>query len=343
MGGGFKAIVVAAGAIAVAAAGTLAASAAAGHHASPASASSPAMDRPAQLVVASAIPAKIRNYWLVNQVPPTTSVAVARFSSTSTYVWFGRLRTDPALGLVWCSVSYGGMYGTGEYCSLARTPAMGDTVGIQHVVTLTALTGNLSRTESVSMQQPGQHPSPGVIVSAAGFPFRVALASDTSATTATLVFRDAAGREIAHQARNENSAWPAQPARGGITVCRDHGGAVTAYRIGSGIGFWISDGSSMISSAPPADEPYLAANVAGSANGGLCGYAPADVARVAVQLADGKLEPSVPTIPGWPGSGLRFWGPLTLPSHVTDPVDILLIAYNSAGHVIARVPLWFAG
>jgi hypothetical protein len=72
------------------------------------------------------------------------------------------------------------------------------------------------------------------------------------------------------------------------------------------------------------------------------GYAPSGTARVALQLADGRRFASR-TIPGWPGSGVVFWGPLTLPTRIAMPYDIVVITYDAAGHVLREVPLIFLG
>ena len=72
------------------------------------------------------------------------------------------------------------------------------------------------------------------------------------------------------------------------------------------------------------------------------GYAPSGVARVALRLSDGR-QFSSRTIPGWPGSGVVFWGPLTLPARIALPGDIIVITYDSAGHILREVPYIFLG
>ncbi|HWN59984.1 MAG TPA: hypothetical protein VNO25_04885 [Streptosporangiaceae bacterium] len=49
------------------------------------------------------------------------------------------------------------------------------------------------------------------------------------------------------------------------------------------------------------------------------------------------------TMPGWPGSGVVFWGPLTLPAQIAIPDDMIVITYVATGHVLREVPLIFLG
>jgi hypothetical protein len=321
---GLRARLTAMAAIAVAAAATVAASSAGGQHAAA------AITRPAY-------PAPLSKTWLVGQVQPSSQIVTVHIGSTREYVWFGRLRSDPGLGQVQCLVAFGGMYGSGEDCVLARAGFLSVTIGIQDVIVMGTLTGPLAKATSVALNR-----SPGVIVSSPGFPARVWLAQDTSAGSATVVFRDAAGAPIGRQVIGGDQPTPPQPAHGGITVYRYRGGAITAYRLGAGIGFWATNSSSVISGEPIADAPYLAlSGLVPAASGGF-GYAPANIARVGLRLANGTLTPSVRTIAAWRGSGIRLWGALALPAHA-DPLDTLLVGYDPAGHVLARVPLWFAG
>ena len=80
----------------------------------------------------------------------------------------------------------------------------------------------------------------------------------------------------------------------------------------------------------------------GSTPDEVFGYAPSGVARVALRLADG-LQFASRTIPGWPGSGVVFWGPLTLPAAIVMPYDMIVITYDAAGHVLREEPFIFIG
>ena len=119
---------------------------------------------------------------------------------------------------------------------------------------------------------------------------------------------------------------------------------MTAYRIsGDRIGFWANDGSTW-SDTPLNQSALTLTNLpdSGKRLSPLFGYAPSGTARVAVQLAPGRLLTS-PTIPGWPGSGIVFWGPITLPAHTVPGLDTIVITYDAAGHVLREVPFIFIG
>jgi len=121
---------------------------------------------------------------------------------------------------------------------------------------------------------------------------------------------------------------------------------MTAYRIsGDRIGFWAG-GDSMWSDVPISESALNAIETgstrssAGTTPDDWFGYAPSGVARVALRLSDGR-QFSSRTIPGWPGSGVVFWGPLTLPAQIAMPGDIIVITYDATGHVLHEVPLIF--
>ena len=63
---------------------------------------------------------------------------------------------------------------------------------------------------------------------------------------------------------------------------------------------------------------------------------------MALRLSDGR-QFSSGTIPGWPGSGVVFWGPLTLPAQIAMPGDIIVITYDATRHILREVPLSFLG
>ena len=67
-----------------------------------------------------------------------------------------------------------------------------------------------------------------------------------------------------------------------------------------------------------------------------------ELVRLADLLSDGQ-QFSSRTIPGWPGSGVVLWGPLTLPAQIAMPGDIIVITYDATGHVLREVPLIFLG
>jgi hypothetical protein len=61
---------------------------------------------------------------------------------------------------------------------------------------------------------------------------------------------------------------------------------------------------------------------------------------VVLQLGDGRQLASR-TFAAWPGSGLVFWGPVTVPAHTGLNYDTIVITYDSAGHVLREVPFIF--
>ena len=166
--------------------------------------------------------------------------------------------------------------------------------------------------------------------------------------TARLVFRDAAGGEVTHLDMPGEQPAPSRPGHGGIALFRDGGDVMTAYRIsGDRIGFW-SGGDSMWSDVPVSESALLVtatgstSSSTGSTPNEWFGYAPSGTARVALRLSDGR-QFSSRTLPGWPGGGVVFWGPLTLPSQIGMPADMIVITYDATGHVLREVPVIFLG
>lgn len=187
----------------------------------------------------------------------------------------------------------------------------------------------------------------GVVEPVHGIPYKVWAVRYTPDPAVTLVFRDAAGHEVAHlEMPGGNQPVPSRPSHGGIPLFRYYGNVMmTAYRIsGDRIGFWAGGDSQW--SGVPISESALLVTVAGfrsatvSTPGYWFGYAPSGTARVALRLADGRQFVS-PTVPGWPGSGVVFWGPLTLPTRFAMPLDTVVLAYDAAGRVLREVPLIF--
>jgi hypothetical protein len=70
------------------------------------------------------------------------------------------------------------------------------------------------------------------------------------------------------------------------------------------------------------------------------GYAPADVARLVVRMADGEMVSGL-TIAGWRGSGIRLWGVGGLPANVVNQSGVVF-SYSASGKLIGKVPLWQA-
>jgi len=131
-----------------------------------------------------------------------------------------------------------------------------------------------------------------------------------------------------------------QPRSGGITIFRYHGSATTAYLIDGKVAFW-EDGGSILFERTVKQIPLalFSAMYNQEDNPQInFGYAPADVARVTLQLPDGR-EFSAGTIPGWPGSGVRLWGPIIMPAHVLASGNTMILTYNAAGQLLSKISL----
>ena len=61
-----------------------------------------------------------------------------------------------------------------------------------------------------------------------------------------------------------------------------------------------------------------------------------------IRLRDGEQYSSA-TKAGWPGSGVSIWGPAGTLEQTADPFDVVVIAYDAAGHVLREAPMIFLG
>jgi hypothetical protein len=208
--------------------------------------------------------------------------------------------------------------------------------------------GGTGLVTSVTALLPGGRTVHGVVESVRGLPYKVWAVSYPVTSAARVVFGDAAGHQVTHLDMPGDQPAPSRPSHGGIALFRYGNDTLTAYRISGGrIGFWT--GSDSMWSDVPISESALSAFETGSTRGPAgftpddwFGYAPTGTARVALRLADGRQFASR-TIPGWPGSGVVFWGPLTLPARIAMPADMIVITYDAAGHVLRQVPLILIG
>jgi hypothetical protein len=57
----------------------------------------------------------------------------------------------------------------------------------------------------------------------------------------------------------------------------------------------------------------------------------------------GGQQYSSSTRPGWPGSGISFWGPVGPVNRNPRAFDTIVITYDAAGHILQEVPLIFLG
>ena len=252
-------------------------------------------------------------------------------------------------GLALCEVNDGGVYDGYSACTSGRLPA-----GVLARSAATDGSGWIRlgvaapQVTSVTAVLPGGQKVRGSVESVHGLPYKLWAVSYPVTPAARLVFRDAAGREVTHLDTPGDQPAPSRPGHGGIALFRYAGDTMTAYRIsGDRIGFWT--GSDSMWSDVPVSESALSAIETGSTRTSTgstpddwFGYAPSGVARVALRLSDGR-QFSSRTIPGWPGSGVVFWGPLTLPARIGLPGDIIVITYDAAGHILREVPYIFLG
>jgi hypothetical protein len=186
---------------------------------------------------------------------------------------------------------------------------------------------------------------PGVIVSGRGFPHKAWLVSYPKQDPATLLFSDAAGRQVGKLFIPAYDQDFAVPRSGGIGLFQVKGGTMTAYLVKGLITFWVSN--SWNGGFPAAGWPAVTGLI-GSGNywaGDECfGYVHAGVARVVIRLHGGYQTAVSSFRPGWPGSGVRFFA-LVLPRSLfpklpQDPSPQgTVTAYDAAGHMMATEPL----
>jgi hypothetical protein len=294
-----------------------------------------------------------RNYLVLHEIPPVTPfVRIKLFADEHTvwtYLWFGYVPGHASAGIALCEVNDGGVYDGYYACTsgrlpagvLARSAATDGSGWIRLGVTAPQVT-------SVTTVLPDGQTVHGAVEPVRGLPYKLWAVSYPVAPAARLVFRDAAGREVTHLDMPGEQPAPSRPDYGGVALFRYGNDMMTAYRIsGDRIGFWAG-GDSMWSNVP-ISESALNVTATGSTRSSTgstpddwFGYAPSGVARVALRLSDGR-QFSSRTIPGWPGSGVVFWGPLTLPSKIAMPDDMIVITYDAAGHVLREVPFIFLG
>jgi len=63
---------------------------------------------------------------------------------------------------------------------------------------------------------------------------------------------------------------------------------------------------------------------------------------VTIRMPGGQ-QYSSSTRPGWPGSGISFWGPVGPVNRNPGAIDAIVITYDAAGHILQEVPLIFLG
>jgi hypothetical protein len=312
-------------------------------------AKSPGSTSPSPTATPSAsVPAGLS--YLVHEIPPVTPfVSISLFADghqVRNSLYFGYVPGHAAAGIALCQFNESGTYTGYSACTsgrlapgtLARSAATDGTGLIRLGVAAPQVT-------SVTALLPGGKTVHGTVRPVHGISYKVWAVSYPDPSAATLVFRDAAGHQVTRLTVPVEAPTPSRPGHGGIPLFRLGSNTVTAYRISGGrIGFWAGNDSTW-SDVPVSQSALSFADMGSSGSqpsNHLFGYAPAGTARVALQLADGRRFASR-TISGWPGSGIVFWGPVTLPAHTALTDDTIVVTYDTAGHVLREVPLIFLG
>ena len=310
--------------------------------------------RPATSGTSSPVPPPPgRNYLVLREIPPVTPFVRIKLPADGhtvwTYLWFGYVPGYASAGTALCEVNDGGVYDGYSACTSGRLPA-----GVLARSAATDGSGWIRlgvaapQVTSVTAVLPDGQTIHGTVEPVRGLPYKLWAVSYPVDPAARLVFRDAAGGELTHLDMPGEQPAPSRPSHDGIALFRYGSDMMTAYRIsGDRIGFWAG-GDSMWSDVPISESALNAIETGstrsstGSTPDDWFGYAPSGVARVALRLSDGR-QFSSRTIPGWPGSGVVFWGPLRLPAQIAMPGDIIVITYDATGHVLSEVPLIFLG
>jgi hypothetical protein len=249
------------------------------------------------------------------------------------FLWLGHYTRSATGELMLCDVTYVGNHPGGGWCSAA--PRLGTHQVVRQAGGMGSVLIGIGAAEVASVT--AWLPSgdvPGQVKSGRGFPYKIWLADIAMRGRTVVVFRDAAGREVARLTNTGLPPLPPRPSSGGITVFSLPGDTMTAYLKDGKIGFWGSDGNVTGWMAIEPSRLRMLENWHNRIE--WFGYAAADVARVALREASGRLF-SVLTIPGWPGSRITLWGPVVVPVDVALR-DITIITYDTAGHVLAKVP-----
>jgi hypothetical protein len=281
-----------------------------------------------------------RNSSEIKSTPPVTAIVrVAGIGGpgTWTFLWFGYMKGDRAEGIELCSVTDGGDYFGGGLCAPVGLQAQ---QGFVEGVGPVKIGVGSKDVTSVTAVLPAGRTARGVVVSGHGFPSKVWLVNYPTADTAQILLRDKAGHEMAQSTITGDEPTPSRPRSGGIVIFRYHGDPTTAYLIDGKFSVW-EDGGTVSSSKTIWQIPLaiLSAMYNQEDNPQInFGYAPSDVARVALRLPDGS-EFSARTISGWPGSGVRLWGPVIMPAHVFVSLTTKILTYNAAGQLLSEVPL----
>jgi len=337
------------------------------------SATAPASPEPSESPTRGPLPGNMPPAMFLAQEPPSSAILTLRLPSEKAvaYVWLAY--NSPAYWLDWIgpgvqlchfAESLGNGGGSGFCWTLPH-------LGAGHLAFVTGNEGSwvgggqqisvgaaARQVRSVAAVLPDGRVFPGAIGTGRGFPYNAWTVGYPPSAGVRLVFRDAAGDEIASLSTAAPAGPPqllTPPRSGGVPVFRYVGGfgerpgTVVGYLIDGRVGFWSTIWGGEIYQRPVSGGPVVAGLVNPfdqAKNGGwktveAFGFAQADVARVVLHV-DG-LEVSTSTfVAGWAGSDLRLWA-VPLPPGTWMPGRPLpspvATAYDSAGHVLGQVQL----
>lgn len=215
---------------------------------------------------------------------------------------------------------------------------------------------------SVSAVLPDGRTYQGTVGAGRGFPGKVWAVLYPGAKGARLIFRDAAGRQVASLAAPPGQVVPTyatwRPHSGGTTYhCPDCDMTTVAYQVSGHAGFWVPGcGPDLLisparlpsaGSEPAVGGTTLLCAAGGGSWGIAIGYARQDVTRVELRLPDG-WQISVPTYPAsWPGSNLRLFALIepqaTWNAHFTGSRSLTVTAraYDGSHQIGAAVGLGY--
>jgi hypothetical protein len=198
----------------------------------------------------------------------------------------------------------------------------------------------------------------GAIGTGRGFPYKVWVAARPVHSAAKLVFLDASGKQVAHvnvPPIPPPQSGPQPPRAGGVPLFNyqyqranpSTRGTMLAFLRAGHVEFWTSQGDGPFGPRVPVNSGPVLSGRWGDylAFGQLewFGVARADAAEVTVRLADGRTVSAATFHPDWGTRGRLF--AVRMPQDlygkggVGGPPHGTATAYDSAGHVLARVPL----
>lgn len=314
---------------------------------------------PASRPASGAPAAPGRNDYLIQQDPPVSAIIGVKSTVSGqtswTFVWFGRTKDDPGSAALCTETTtktkLTGPAATGV-CEPAQIPA-----GHAEILTdgdwVFSAGAASAQVASLSAQWPGGR-STGKLISGRGFPTRVWLVGYALADNPVITFRSAAGREVGKISITSNPVMT-YPTSTGIAVAHypadsiaPEPGTITAYLVGGQPYFWASRAFlAGVSIAQPSAQSGLspfyfsAMPPLPSKLAVYFGYAPRNVARVALRLADGR-QFSARTIAGWKGSGLRLWS-FSVPNGLSSTVRYVALGYNAANQVVSQLTVSWPG